>query len=316
MRANLLVAFRVPKRDSSMAQCEDSYAVSPGGRRIAVSDGATEAVFSRIWAQCVAECWVSAAANIADPAWMTDARRRFYSTIQTAGAPWYLLQKLEAGSYATLLGLEIDPDLQRFSAVSIGDSCLFWESDNGVRRFPERPTSRRPFLIGTIDAIGFGSSIQVLRDEGFPVGRNRLFLMTDAVAAWADASFDKGIDPLRVFASLRTEEDFANWLSEVRSDSAIRNDDSTLLILEVDVAPSVQEGHSVLLENKDKADNALSFGFSGGRTESTPLFHGPGTPIRESGDHSSGFAEGIFRRFRDYLSYFRRLAQLCRSLFP
>jgi hypothetical protein len=61
---------------------------------------------------------------------------------------------------------------------------------------------------------------------------DRLWLMTDALAAWFLAEHEAGGAPWRELDE-RTADDFADWVAGRRADGRLKNDDVTLVAIEV-----------------------------------------------------------------------------------
>ena len=65
---------------------------------------------------------------------------------------------------------------------------------------------------------------------------DQFFLMTDALAAWFFKEHEQSRKPWEVLRDLEYDETkpFAEWVSRLRSNNEIRNDDVTLYRIEID----------------------------------------------------------------------------------
>jgi hypothetical protein len=72
--------------------------------------------------------------------------------------------------------------------------------------------------------------------EGICEPSDALYLMTDALACWFMAEDEAGRAPWRVLRDLNTEdqaESFDEMISRLRSEGTLKNDDSTLMRIDV-----------------------------------------------------------------------------------
>lgn len=121
------IAATVAKRGNRPGENEDATAAAPDGLRFAACDGATEGWESGPWAARLAAAFVAGPPEPADfPDWLAGARDWAPDALEGA-QPWYVAEKREQGSFATLLGLELrrSRDGWAWRAVAVGDSCLF-----------------------------------------------------------------------------------------------------------------------------------------------------------------------------------------------
>jgi hypothetical protein len=164
-------------------------------------------------------------------AWAADAGGR------AANRPWYVAAKAAEGAFATVLGLSLHAD-GRWRAVSVGDCCLFHVRDGalvqswpyeGPDAFTNRPalvSSRTDRSVPTPDVAG-----------GSWHPNDRVVLATDAGAAWL---LRAGLDPLR-----EGPEAVPDRVQAARADGALRNDDVTLLVVDLVSSPEANENASL-----------------------------------------------------------------------
>jgi hypothetical protein len=225
-------AFAVPKDGHAADECEDAFACNNPAGRFAIADGASESIYAGEWARLLCEAFVadSSAGDGIGP-WLGSAQKRWRDHVRDRPAPWHVAEKLEDGAFATFLGVVVDP-AGRWRAVATGDSCLFLVRDDGLRRaFPVEAAAAfgtRPALIGSrqrgrVRAAGVGGTLQA---------GDRFMLMTDALAEWFLAEHEAGRAPWRELAE-RTADDFAGWVVGRRAEGRLKNDDVTLLVIEV-----------------------------------------------------------------------------------
>ncbi|MDP9388027.1 MAG: hypothetical protein M3Q48_08865 [Actinomycetota bacterium] len=250
-------AFWAARGGSPADHYEDAFwPRRPGAQRtrrlrLAVADGATESMLSGLWADLLVRTWCRSRRRQVDDVvaaamnrW--DATMRAYVQGREADRrpiQWFEEPGLARGAHATLLGVELDGDPSsgplRWSAVSLGDSCLFQVRDDVlVASFPVARADQfgtapklvptRPEQLGRVLA-------HLERAEGDCRAGDVLFLTTDALAAWFLTEVEAGGAPWRVLRRLEGDDRsaFATWVATQRDRGGLRNDDVTLVRVEV-----------------------------------------------------------------------------------
>jgi hypothetical protein len=233
--------YSLPKEGNAAGEYEDAFAAEPGLGRFAIADGASESSFAGEWAKELTEGFV------ADPVqpggwveWLPQIRERWLGAVSRGELPWYAEQKLEDGAFATLLGLEIELTPKSggypWRAAAVGDACLFHLRGGGLlSSFPVEDSTAfgtRPALIGSRARNGAASPIGDQWLAGRAKPGDCFLLMTDALAQWFLSAVEAGVWPWEWLTEL-TEETFPEWVANQRSTRALRNDDVTLLVVEV-----------------------------------------------------------------------------------
>ncbi len=236
--------LRLPKEGNSDAQYEDASAVLPegggptGALSVALSDGASSAIFAREWARLLADSFCSAeglpASDDALFARVAELGAEWRAAVSGKATSWYAQERLPGGSSATLL-------LGRFSAgegggsanlsaLAVGDVCLFVVRDGRLKYgFPKtrsRQFDDRPGLLTTEASAGPEKRPAVLRFETGAQPGDRFFLMTDALAQFFLAEFEAKRKP---WDALPSPEGLAGWAKERRDAGTLKNDDVTLV---------------------------------------------------------------------------------------
>ena len=234
-------AFCCPKSGNTREEYEDAWAHrrtrSPVGIRVAVADGATESSYAKLWAALVAESYVrSELAGAEFLAGLQPARRLWRRRLAGRPLPWFASEKAEQGAFAALLGVEIDAQTNRWTALAVGDCCLIHIDDVGkgmrvVEMFPLQKSSQfttSPYLIGS------KSDSESLKDwirtsQGSLRDGDMLLLATDAMAAWLLKRHEDGRPLWKwLYRKLGTPESFAAMVAYGRK-NGLRNDDFTLV---------------------------------------------------------------------------------------
>lgn len=252
----------LPKRGNAAEEYEDAFWPSAcrteaATFRCAVSDGATEASFSREWARRLAEafCTGELCRDTFLPdleAMQADWQDAFGDEVESLA--WYAEQKAQQGAFATLVGLEVsegaDPDApHHWLAIAVGDSNLFQVRDGElIAAFPlessEQFTSSPYLLSSNLGTAGPALRRYLHVAEGELLAGDVLYLMTDALACWFLACVERGKQPWKVLEALppADEDDgtFADLVGALRTAEELQNDDVTFMRLSVEAMHSAE----------------------------------------------------------------------------
>jgi hypothetical protein len=234
---------------------------------VAVADGATESSLARQWATMVAHEFASTSpaardaylfaetALILSARWPT-AVESYIMDRENAARPlrWYERPGIEKGAFATLLALHVNTDSQHakeaetrvnpgsprviggWSSAALGDTCLFQVRDGQLHiAFPLSESAdfdTSPALLGSTNADREAIADHVRLAEGAVAEGDDFFVCTDALAAWFLARAEEGDRPWETLRDL-TEIGFAKWVSDARRTDGLRNDDVTLVHMDV-----------------------------------------------------------------------------------
>lgn len=255
MRA-VVASFWLPRAGSRVEEYEDAfYPKRTGARaakrmRFAVADGASESLLSGMWADLLVRTWCRSKRRLA-PEVIATAMSGWQ--VQLAGylagrerddrpIQWFEEPGLAKGAHATLVGVELSTtssDAGRWTAVAMGDSCVF-HVRNGelLTSFPIKDSaefSTGPKLMPTRPHLLGRALANLEQAQGEWRSGDLFFLATDALAAWFLTESEKGRAPWAAFSLFDsdTPELFAAWVGEQRGLRQLRNDDVTLMRVEV-----------------------------------------------------------------------------------
>ncbi len=249
-------AFWLPKAGSAPDEYEDAFwptglpNVEASLVRFAVADGATETSFSGLWAKLLAKAYWRGWFKGPDPReHLERLRSAWHQSLNGKPLPWYAEEKMRMGAFSSLVGLTltvppgIDQDYGKWSAMAIGDSCLFHVRDGTMlTAFPLQHSKQfdsRPLLLSTNPRTDEGVLRQIARKEGEWKPGDLFYLMTDALACWLLRRQEDDAKGLVGLSDLQTQERFAEFIQcereEVDADDHpwLRNDDVTLFRVEV-----------------------------------------------------------------------------------
>lgn len=241
-------SFSCSKAGNSVDENEDAV-LAPYGSfegdltiRVAVADGATESSFSREWADLLVSYYKDSA-NFAT-AFQTlfpTIRKSWLERIDCANLEWYAQQKLEMGSFTSLLGVDIDLSTGVVKIIAVGDSNFFaFRNGKMIKAFPidrSEGFSNTPILIST-EPHKNKVDTEFFKKEIFEITPGDVLIAaTDAISQWILKSIENGNYPITELYDLPdTKSDpypFQNWLDELRKLLLIKNDDTTLVLIQI-----------------------------------------------------------------------------------
>jgi hypothetical protein len=242
--------FSVEKEGNDPAENEDAAAANLANLSFAVADGATDSYDSGRWARLLVEQFTSAPPPLARglrEEWIEMLAPHWTGSIIWKELPWYKEQKAALGAFATFLGLKLDPmpNMKQthptggvWTALAVGDVCLFQLRENVIV-----PPS--PFPI--IDCSNFGTTPALVSTNRFYNAKSlkhsslvkgnyyagdSFLLMTDALAQWFLCALHAGESPWQQL-NCPSDSEFAVCVQLLRSQAQLRNDDMTLLVIDL-----------------------------------------------------------------------------------
>ena len=241
----LPTTFSLPKAGNRADEYEDAFRVVYP--RAAVADGASDSAFARQWANALADAFVSAPPEPDDldddalATWLAPPQQAWHDAVPWDRIPWHGEAKARAGAFATLVGLTIGaapnyPAALRWQAMAVGDSCLFVVRDDDLAvSFPVAAAAEfdnNPALLCSNPANSANADDALKQDGGNCEPGDLFILASDALAAWFLARHACGERPWDTLAAL-TAATWEGWVNEQRGAGLMRNDDVTLVTIEV-----------------------------------------------------------------------------------
>ena len=239
--------YSLHKAGSAIEDNEDKYALPLVGDAgngttkfvCALSDGATEMSYSALWAELIATGFCESKGSIDEfERILPDIRKQWITRTSKPDLPWYAEQKLALGAFATLLGLKIEESDNSeelvFTSYAVGDTCLFHIRNAAlIASFPatnHHQLLNRPLLLPSrYDSRDNLADMVKVETAGFMKG-DRLILATDAVSGWIFSEVERGGAPfIELDRVIRSELEFAAWISALRGEAKIKNDDCTII---------------------------------------------------------------------------------------
>ena len=237
-------SISLPKLGNSVDENEDNILVQSeivfeNSIRFAISDGATEASFTKEWSDVLVRGYKDMSFdNINLPETIKKLSENWQSKIPSIeNMPWYVQKKAKKGAFATFLGLTINRVENSFDAIAVGDSALFQiRKDELIVSFPISSVenfNNRPHLIATNEKYQTDLEMNVHYRHGEIQPEDIFFLSTDALAKWFLIHSLSGSKIWKRLKNLlENKKNFEDWVNKRRKGNKyIKNDDVTLIMI-------------------------------------------------------------------------------------
>ena len=242
-------AFITQKEAESEADCQDRFSINPATGSVAVSDGMSQSLFPKYWAEILADRytaerdWFPTRENVQAlaPFWMERVRKKLEEWRALGREPWRSESMLATGASAgaTLVGLRVGVG-GKWSCDILGDSCLVeLEGDHikeiysSMDHFDNYPD----YFDSNPDKPGKG---EVRTVTGMWNPKTTLLLVTDALGAFLATIKGKPEECARIRDLLNVEsaDEFDILVQYWRKDG-MHNDDTTMVIVTNDYHDAV-----------------------------------------------------------------------------
>ena len=221
----------------------------------AMTDGATQSSFSQQWASLLVKLLVNKVKRYVpnkDTLLIVTltAQSEWEKNIKKTDLPWHAQEKIKNGAFSTLLWLSIKKNKKnrKIKVIAVGDSNLIIVRDNkklvaypieNSQDFGNTPTllCSRTNRNSQINDRVF-DKVTLWEQDWHP--GDHFLLATDALAQYMLRQFEKGENPSMFIAQLAKEgnldkqqKEFENWIESLRKEKTIRNDDTTLVSIQM-----------------------------------------------------------------------------------
>jgi hypothetical protein len=242
-------SFQTPKNGSTSQECQDAIAWDAQQMTFAVADGVSDSAFQSLWANILVNSFVAKARTTQSFSrdwlvnWLQTQQNVWNSQVNWETIPWHGRMKAQqTGGQATFLGIRILPDKRAWIGIAMGDCNLFRFGKDG--RLKETvPNHRSADFSNATQA--FSSTLdnqdhmisQVKMIQGAFDPGDSLVLATDAMARWILEGLEDKTDPLLEIPTSDEPGVFNQWVSTQRQSGALKDDDTSLLLIQLDPVP-------------------------------------------------------------------------------
>jgi len=250
-------SYSIPKLGNSIVENEDAIWPAWVERKTqsryyfscAMSDGATQASFSAVWANLL----VRAVGKLRNKITYSKlkhaiegAQYKWKRTIENYQLPWYAEEKAKQGSYATFLRLDLWGDERHgiWQVIGIGDTCFFHvRAHKLIKSFPIEQShafNNSPPLISSLPEKNawIWNKNRIQSCKGSWQRGDHFFIMTDALAAWFLKNSESNADLPTLLIEAGLEKSSKNglfdyWVQSLIKNGLIHNDDTSLIWLTI-----------------------------------------------------------------------------------
>lgn len=239
-RTPVIRVLHQPKSSHAADEWEDAAAYSEQRGVVAVADGAAASYRSAQWSAALVESFVTDAVPmsvIGFDTWVTDVGERFQddSVDMSHGSSWYTSDASRRGSFATFCGVRFDPGGAGYTAVHVGDACLFHTRGSDlIAANLEDPGAfdSMPELLSSADYDGSRGAERATFSRGVVSAGDVMFLATDALGAAMLRLAHAGQDVWRFFGDVG-QRGFAPLVEALRDSLVMEDDDVTLMRIRI-----------------------------------------------------------------------------------
>lgn len=238
-KAELIFAGTVAKRD--IEQNEDRFLFDETILRFVMSDGASVSYDSGTWAELICKKFIANPA--VDAEWVNELVAGYNLTIDRESLSWMKQAAFDRGSFASLLGVQLNLNLSSIQITAIGDTNIFILEDGILTNcFPVKDVehfSNSPDLICTVhsenaylteDTLN-ASTMTIDLGERIYADVVSVLMATDALSAWAMA--DPVGERLVELFSLADDNQFLELVSTERANGSLKLDDTSLITIRI-----------------------------------------------------------------------------------
>ena len=208
---------------------------------LCVADGATESIFSRRWASKLVDAvetkQITAGSFPSDLEKLQNEWEEWLGNVELA---WYAEEKAKQGTYAAFLLVDIHLEKGIWTALSVGDCCVFQVRNNElIKSFPykkECEFNNLPVLLGT----KINGEISVAMENGVFIEGDVFYMATDSLAKYILSEFEKGFDKISEIVEWMGVNKDEEKLSDFReitkywiNNGRLKNDDCSLILLKL-----------------------------------------------------------------------------------
>ncbi|MEM0156718.1 MAG: hypothetical protein QXN26_01465 [Thermoplasmataceae archaeon] len=239
-----VLGFRMSKLGNRPKDCEDFYSWDLARMKFAIADGASSSIFSDIWAQSLTQAAMDENLSLdGSPESLLSiimkvARKNWYGGIQWTGLPWFLRNKSVSGSHSTLLLMQTWPlaSSYRYSAVAVGDTCMFVLKDHRVEdSFPLKSYTdfgSTPSLVWSGKGSPIPANVRMTLPKystmsGTIDRGSTVVLATDAVSKWI---LEHG-EPQELLEAMGNDHAMKALISREINARRMRNDDTAIIVI-------------------------------------------------------------------------------------
>jgi len=238
-----LKGFITHKEAEKYSDCADNYSYCTTNHRFAISDGVTKSFFPTIWSRILVDKFVAlqGATDLSIEECQLEWLQQVSKIVATIPEENFWVHNafhLRKSGYATLITLRFDKKM--WYAKALGDSFLFFVP-KGKTNFKDwiylssRYISTKPEPIVFDSYPDYYSSREeksgIEKEINGKLEAGKFYLMTDALSEWLINEKENAIKEIETWTN---QDVFEQRITELRNKGLLNNDDSSILIIDVE----------------------------------------------------------------------------------
>ncbi|MBK9260204.1 MAG: protein phosphatase 2C domain-containing protein [Polyangiaceae bacterium] len=234
--------LRIGKKGEAKATSDDAGAGNDTARVYAVADGASVSFLPGPWAQFLvdAACTSGLPTKRELTRWLAGPREQWRKrqAEAAAGGAWWNNQGRRGAATFCGIAVEHKNDLVEWSAVTIGDACVFLVCGNNLLR--SLPLESSAGFNSTPRCLFSTPSdpepeINIWKDNA--TTEDVFILATDALAKWLLQRHEAGMPVWNRISQIASEDELLQLVDQERDANRMENDDVTLLVVRMEKEP-------------------------------------------------------------------------------
>lgn len=230
------------KESELFSDCADRYAYNETHHKFSISDGVSKSFFPKFWAEYLVEEFVSKE-KIEDEIFLPKCQEKWLKQItdivNKPTVKWFTKNAFNKKSpaLATFVGLQFFEKEKKWEASALGDSFLFFVPKK-MKTFDDCfiiSSKKEPIIFDNFpdyfSSIGEKFKGNIKKTSKRDLKDGTFYLMTDALAEWFINEKENAIGKIAVW---QNQKDFERFIDEERQTKKLGNDDSAILIINVD----------------------------------------------------------------------------------
>lgn len=260
-------AYITHKLSERYEDCQDAYYIDAANNSIAVSDGMSQSIFPRLWAELITESFAK------DNSWngspnqiheLSQIWQEKVNDIQKAekdkgNDPWMLENCINQrkGAGATLCGIRFAG--YDWKGIVLGDTSLIEVSpENEIKsmlKSPEGEFNNHPDFFDSFEK-GKGEPKEINGSMG---DGDKILIVSDPIG---ELLFNKekdgnAYDIIQSFLAIDNNDDFCSLVDELRTNNNMHNDDTTIIIIEYDGSDLINIDHQDNVQDLIETENQI-----------------------------------------------------------
>ena len=230
------------KESELFSDCADRYAYNEHHHKFSISDGVSKSFFPKFWAEELVKEFVSKEKIADENLFLSQCQEKWLKKItEIVNKPtvkWFTQNAFNKKSpaLATFVGLQFFEKEKKWEASALGDSFLFFVPKK-IKTFEDSiilSSKKEPIIFDNFPDYfsSIGEKFKGKRkSKSGKLQDGTFYLMTDALAEWFINEKENAIGKIDVW---QNQKDFERFVDEERQTEKLGNDDSAILIINVE----------------------------------------------------------------------------------